>query len=41
MSGVDTCLDPMLIAFLESADPARLDARCIAGMRPPPFATVY
>lgn len=37
MSGVDTCLDPLMIRFLESADPAGIDASCIEAMRAPPF----
>lgn len=38
MSGVDTCLDPLMIRFLETADPASLDARCIESMKAPAFA---
>lgn len=37
MSGVDTCLDPLMIRFLETADPASLDTACLAQMAPPPF----
>jgi len=37
MSGIDTCLDPLLVRFLETADFASLDPGCIAGMQPPPF----
>lgn len=39
LSGVDTCLDPVMIQFLESADPAAIDPRCIFKMRAPPFST--
>ena len=39
MSGIETCLDPLLVEFLNSADPAGLDTRCVAEMRPPAFAT--
>lgn len=37
LSGIDSCYDPMLIGFLETADPAAVDASCLAGMTPPPF----
>lgn len=37
LSGIDTCLDPLMIRFLETADPASLDAECVAQMAPPPF----
>jgi len=39
MSGVDTCFDPLVLAFLDSADPASLDTTCINEMRAPAFAT--
>lgn len=39
MSGVDTCLDPLIVRFLDSGDAAALDADCIAAMRTPAFAT--
>lgn len=39
MAGVDTCLDPLVIRFLESPDPAGLDAACVAAMHPPAFVT--
>ena len=38
VSGVDTCLDPLIVAFLDHGDPARLDTSCIAAMKGPPFA---
>ena len=37
MTGVETCLDPLIVRFLETADANDLDVRCVAGMRPPPF----
>lgn len=39
LSGIDTCLDPLLVSFLESGDPAALDPACLVTMRPPAFAT--
>lgn len=39
MSGVETCLDPMLVAFLDSGDPASLNTACVADMRAPAFVT--
>ncbi|GAA4711423.1 alpha/beta fold hydrolase [Sphingomonas lutea] len=38
VSGVETCLDPLMIAFLDHADPSRLDVTCIAAMKGPPYA---
>jgi len=37
LSGVDTCLDPLMVRFLESADPAAVDDSCIAAMKAPAF----
>jgi pimeloyl-ACP methyl ester carboxylesterase len=37
LSGVDTCLDPLLIRFYTTADARTLDTSCIATMQPPPF----
>ncbi len=37
MSDVDTCLDPLLVEFLRTADLQGIDASCVARMRPPPF----
>lgn len=37
LTGIDTCLDPLMIRFLETADPASLDTECVARMAPPPF----
>ncbi|WP_395614513.1 alpha/beta fold hydrolase [Allosphingosinicella sp.] len=39
MEGVDTCLDPLVVRFLENADIASLDTACVAAMRPPAFVT--
>jgi pimeloyl-ACP methyl ester carboxylesterase len=39
MAGVDTCLDPLIVRFLDNADTGGLDTSCIAAMHPPPFAT--
>jgi pimeloyl-ACP methyl ester carboxylesterase len=39
MSDLDTCYDPTIVAFLDSADAANLDAACIKGMRAPDFLT--
>ncbi|MBA3298411.1 MAG: alpha/beta fold hydrolase [Acidobacteria bacterium] len=36
MSGVD-CLDSLSLRFVAKPEPATLDARCTARMRPPPF----
>jgi pimeloyl-ACP methyl ester carboxylesterase len=38
LSGVDTCYDPLVVKFLEDADPAAIDAACLATMNPPAFA---
>jgi len=37
LSGIDTCLDPLMIRFLETADPESLDPACLARMAPPSF----
>jgi pimeloyl-ACP methyl ester carboxylesterase len=39
MSKVDTCLDPLILSFLESGDPKALDVSCVETMKPPAFAT--
>lgn len=41
LSGVDTCLDPLIVAFLDRPDPAQVEASCVARMRPPPFLTSF
>lgn len=38
LSGVGTCLDPMILGFLARPDFRRVDSRCVANMLPPPFA---
>jgi len=39
MEGLDTCLDPMIVRFLDDSDPASLDTDCVAAMHPPAFVT--
>jgi pimeloyl-ACP methyl ester carboxylesterase len=39
MSGIDTCLDPLIVRFLDSGDLRDFDSACVAAMRPPPFVT--
>jgi pimeloyl-ACP methyl ester carboxylesterase len=39
MTGIETCLDPLVRSFLENPDPATLDTGCVAAMRPPAFVT--
>ena len=39
LSGIDTCFDPLVLKFLETADLAALDATCLSTMRAPPFKT--
>lgn len=39
LSGIDTCLDPLLVKFLETGDPASVEPACLAAMQPPAFAT--
>ncbi|MES2903141.1 MAG: alpha/beta hydrolase [Pseudomonadota bacterium] len=39
LSGIDTCLDPLLVKFLETGDPTAVDPACLATMQPPAFAT--
>ena len=38
ISGLDTCLDPLMIQFLDHADPTKLDASCIEAMRAPAYS---
>lgn len=38
MSGVEDCLDPLMVAFLRTGDAGSLDASCVTRMKPPPFA---
>ena len=37
MSGLDSCYDPAIVSFLDSAD-AAVDLACIGNMRAPKFA---
>ena len=37
LSGLETCLDPLMISFLDHGDLDRLDASCVERMRGPPF----
>lgn len=39
MEGVDTCLDPLIVRFLDSGDPVALDTACVAAMHAPAFVT--
>ena len=39
MSGVDTCLDPLILNFLQTGDVQNLKAGCVNSMKPPPFLT--
>jgi pimeloyl-ACP methyl ester carboxylesterase len=39
LSDIDTCFDPLVVRFLDTADLEGLDAACLADMRPPPFKT--
>ena len=39
LSGLETCLDPLMIRFLDHADPQKLDASCIEAMRAPAYST--
>ena len=38
LSGLETCLDPLMIAFLEHGDPKALDASCIEAMTAPVYS---
>lgn len=37
MSGVDTCLDPLIVGFLKTGNVQSLDVGCVSAMKPPPF----
>lgn len=39
MSGVETCLDPLILRFLDTGDAKTLDASCVKAMEAPPFVT--
>ena len=38
MSGVDTCLDPLILSFLKGGNAKTVDASCVAAMKPPAFS---
>jgi pimeloyl-ACP methyl ester carboxylesterase len=38
LTALDTCFDPLILRFLETADATALDASCFDLMRAPPFA---
>jgi hypothetical protein len=37
MSGIDTCLDPLILSFLDTGDAKAVSASCVATMKPPAF----
>jgi pimeloyl-ACP methyl ester carboxylesterase len=37
LTGLDTCFDPQILRFYETADPSAADASCFKRMTPPPF----
>jgi pimeloyl-ACP methyl ester carboxylesterase len=39
LSGVDTCFDAQVLAFMDAARVEAFDAACVAGMLPPPYRT--
>ncbi len=39
LSGLETCLVPLIVAFLDHGDASRLDLSCVARMTAPPYAT--
>ncbi len=39
LSGIDTCFDPLIVKFLDTADARSIDGSCLGDMAPPPFAT--
>jgi pimeloyl-ACP methyl ester carboxylesterase len=39
MTGIETCLDPLVTRFLENGDVKAVDAGCVREMRAPPFVT--
>ena len=38
LAGLETCLDPLIIGFLDHGDLDRLDVSCVTGMKRPPYA---
>lgn len=41
MTGIDTCLEPLILRFLDTGNIKALDASCVKSMKPPPFAKSY
>jgi pimeloyl-ACP methyl ester carboxylesterase len=39
MTGIETCLDPIIASFLDTGDAKTIDAGCVREMRAPPFVT--
>lgn len=39
MSGIDTCLDPLIVGFLDAGDIKAINANCVTTMKPPAFET--
>jgi len=39
LSGLDTCLDPVIVRFFDTGDEGAPDYSCSTSMTPPPFAT--
>ena len=37
LSGFESCLDPLIVGFLDRPDPVNIDEDCVRNMRPPPF----
>ena len=37
MTGIETCLDPLMIAFLDHGAPEKLDVSCVARMKAPAY----
>jgi pimeloyl-ACP methyl ester carboxylesterase len=38
MTGIDTCLEPLILRFLDTGNIKAVDASCVTGMKTPPFA---
>jgi pimeloyl-ACP methyl ester carboxylesterase len=39
MTGIDTCLNPLILSFLEAADASAVSGSCMSAMKPPGFVT--
>lgn len=39
MTGIETCLDPLITRFLDTGDIKAVDPGCVREMQPPPFVT--